>query len=83
MELLLIVLSITLSIAGCHILNDNGSFSNNNKVRLTASATHFAAIALLGASYGGVRGFFIYLGLLSFIGMTYSLVSYTKAPRQK
>ncbi len=78
MELLLIALSVVLSLAGCHMLNDNGALTNNKNKCLIAGAFHITAIVLLGASYGWVRGFFIYLGLISFIGMIYSLVRFQK-----
>jgi len=78
MELLLVALSVVLSLAGCHMLNDNGALTNKKNKCLITGVFHIISIALLGASYGWVRGFFIYLGLISFIGMIYSLVRYQK-----
>ena len=76
MSVIYAFLAIISCLIGCHMLNHQGSLSKINRNLLLGYGLNILSCAFVMQDFGALRGLFVYLGLVSFVGMVYSLSLY-------
>jgi hypothetical protein len=76
MSVIYTFLAIITCLVGCHLLNHQGSLSKVNRNQLFGYGLNLVSCILVMQDFGALRGLFVYLGLVSFVGMVYSLSLY-------
>lgn len=71
MDVMLHLVILTFAVIGCIQLNLAGSFTGRKTGRFLGLGFHVVALALTVFTYGEMRGFFVYLALLSLTGLLY------------
>ena len=83
MSFIITLLIFFLTIAGCIALNDNGSYTQSLKGKVLGFTANFIALILAMWLFGSLRGLFVYVGIVSLIGMLYPLINYSKNTLQR
>lgn len=78
MNSLLILVAIFLTYVGCKTFEENGALSSQVPQLLIGLILNGISLIFIMMSFGNVRGLFVYLGLVSLLGMLISLINYRK-----
>lgn len=76
MSLFIIAVSIALTFSGCWFLNEKGSYTSSFKNKLIGYGLNLLALLASAYVFGNLRGLFVYIGLVSLVGMIFTLATY-------